>query len=358
MSWQPNGRHYRFTRDEINECVPAVSGVYGLYNRKFQLMIGESDNIQASLLRHLDDPELRPRHYRPTDFSFETCATKVRKQKAVELIESFRPILQTHSLSTDLSFPMQGPVDGDQGIEMVSEPIIGTNEFPETKIEGEPTPRRRFYLERPQGMMLITMFILAAGVSFYLGVITGENIGQRENRQDQKAQTRIAASAPKAEPAPIVQTKTKISPVGPSAKVIAGNAGSLSTDPQNVAPPPASAERSTSGTQASSNAITAEQAPLSPVSKRISNADTASTVDSSHKWSVQISAAPSKDIAENLLERLKTNGHEGYIVQAEVKGQTYYRVRVGHFAAQGEADSLRQLLTREEGFGDAFLARD
>ena len=84
----------------------------------------------------------------------------------------------------------------------------------------------------------------------------------------------------------------------------------------------------------------------------------AGSAESGNKWSVQISAAPSKELAANLVQRLKTSGHEGYIVQAEVKGQTYFRVRVGHFAAQDEADSLRQMLAREEGYFDAFLARD
>jgi cell division septation protein DedD len=358
MSWQPNGRHYRFNRDEINACVPAVSGVYGLFNRKFQIMIGESENIQASLLRHLNDPELRARRYRPTDFSFEPYAAKLRKQKAVELIESFRPILQTHALSTDLSFPMPGPVDGDPAMEMVSGPMIGSEEFTDTKIDGGPTRRRRFYFEPSQGATLITMFVVTAALSFYLGVITGENVRRRGNPQGEKAPARIAASAPKAEHAPLVPTAANHSAVEASAKVIAGNAGWMSASLENTAAPSSSAGPASTEAQGGSSRTTSEPVPLSSVPTNIANTQTASVVDPSHKWSVQISAAPSKDIAENLLQRLKTNGHEGYIVQAEVKGQTYYRVRVGHFAAQGEADSLRQLLARDEGFRDAFLARD
>jgi hypothetical protein len=41
-----------------------------------------------------------------------------------------------------------------------------------------------------------------------------------------------------------------------------------------------------------------------------------------------------------------------------VKGQTYFRVRVGHFASQEEAESLRQLLAVEEDYRSAYLAYD
>jgi DedD protein len=78
----------------------------------------------------------------------------------------------------------------------------------------------------------------------------------------------------------------------------------------------------------------------------------------SKKWSVQISAAPAKDIAETLVQQLKAKGYGGYMVQAEVKGQTYYRVRVGHFDARDQAESARQSLARQEGYREAFLTGD
>jgi hypothetical protein len=76
------------------------------------------------------------------------------------------------------------------------------------------------------------------------------------------------------------------------------------------------------------------------------------------QWSVQVSAAPAKNIAESLVQQLKTNGYDGYFLQADVNGQTYFRVRVGHFASQEEAESLRQLLAGEEDYRTAYLAYD
>jgi len=83
-----------------------------------------------------------------------------------------------------------------------------------------------------------------------------------------------------------------------------------------------------------------------------------STDDVSKKWSVQISAVPGKAVADTLIERLKASGYDTYGVKAEVKGQTYYRVRVGHFDAREEAESVRQSLASQEGYRDAYLTSD
>ena len=358
MPWQPNGRHYNYNRDEISAWAPAVSGVYGLYNRHYQLLIGESENIQESLLRHLNDAELRSRRYRPTDFSFESCVAKLRKQKAIELIESFRPILQTHALPTDLSFSLPTPVASGPASAMNSESLNVDEEFPVKETDSPQTLHRGFYFERPRRARLVSMFVVTAVVAFCLGIITGENIQRRANRQNEQPPTRIASSPPSADPGSMDQARTNIAAVEPSGIVIAGNTVVRSTKLESTTVPPSSAGLLSNDTQNSSGMVSAEQAPLSLVRGTVTIDPPAGTAESGNKWSVQISAAPSKDLAENLVQRLKSNGHEGYIVQAEVKGQTYYRVRVGHFAAQGEADSLRQLLASEEGYRDAFLARN
>jgi cell division septation protein DedD len=87
-------------------------------------------------------------------------------------------------------------------------------------------------------------------------------------------------------------------------------------------------------------------------------AHSADSANLSKKWSVQIAAVPAKDTADNLIQQLKTKGYDSYLVQAEVKGQTYYRVRVGHFDAREKAEAVRQSLARQEGYRDAYLASD
>jgi cell division septation protein DedD len=83
--------------------------------------------------------------------------------------------------------------------------------------------------------------------------------------------------------------------------------------------------------------------------------DTRTAVMPSTTWSVQISAAPAKDIADTLIARLKANGYDGYIVPAEINGKTYFRVRVGPFDDREEAESARRSLAQQEAYRDAYL---
>jgi DedD protein len=88
---------------------------------------------------------------------------------------------------------------------------------------------------------------------------------------------------------------------------------------------------------------------------------TAHSLDSAKprvKWSVQISAAPAKDVDDTMSQQLKTNGFDGYVVQAVVKGQTYYRVRVGRFDAREKAEVVRESLAHQAGYRDAYLIPD
>ena len=103
---------------------------------------------------------------------------------------------------------------------------------------------------------------------------------------------------------------------------------------------------------AGSTGVVVESAKASPITL------SAEESNLSKKWSVQISAVPIKSIADTLVQRLIANGYDGYVVQAEVKGQTYYRVRVGRFGKRDEAESMRQSLAHQEGYRDAYLTGD
>ncbi|HVO92338.1 MAG TPA: SPOR domain-containing protein, partial [Terriglobales bacterium] len=73
-------------------------------------------------------------------------------------------------------------------------------------------------------------------------------------------------------------------------------------------------------------------------------------------WTVQALATTDRQDAKNWLDRLKTKGYDAYIVEAEIRGLSWYRIRVGNLATRQEAEELSKTLRTQEGFRDAFIA--
>ena len=200
-----------------------------------------------------------------------------------------------------------------------------------------------------QGAALAAMFV-ASAVTFYLGIPASKDI------QKQVKPLRITITQPPASG----RARTGFRPQNVSLIDTAG--ANQSPEPTPVKPDvhisaatqngPArfAAKRAAAADGARVQALL-EPAKTSPITQSAGG-------DSSKKWSVQISAAPAEDIADTLVQRLKASGYDGYVVRAEVKGQTYYRVRVGHFDAREEAELVRQSLTRQEGYRGAYLTGD
>lgn len=65
------------------------------------------------------------------------------------------------------------------------------------------------------------------------------------------------------------------------------------------------------------------------------------------KYTVQVASYPKESEAQNMSNDLKTKGFSAFYVTAKVRGETWYRVSVGLFATQKEAQAYRtDLLAR------------
>jgi cell division septation protein DedD len=357
MSWQPNGRYYTFSPEVIRACVPASSGVYGLFNFNYQLLIGESDNLQEALLRHRSDNDLQARRYRPTGFTFQVYPADSRKRKAAELIERFRPVRQPEVALTVPVPSTADPAESELPLGELDRARIDLEEFSMHERENPPAAQPRYYFERAQGAALIALFAVCMAVSFFLGMLTGENLQRQANRESEKT---LAW-------APVTPSSEELVAVDLNEQNVAVNevAGDLSVDipgwmPTSVDPAVSTATLDKSPLLTSSSptgGASVQQAGTTAVTS-LPAIPAAGNGETSKKWSVQISAAPARDVADTLAERLKSAGYDSYVVQAQVKGQIFYRVRVGSLAAQEEAETLRQSLARQEGYRDAFLAND
>ncbi|MFA6617703.1 MAG: SPOR domain-containing protein [Candidatus Neomarinimicrobiota bacterium] len=62
------------------------------------------------------------------------------------------------------------------------------------------------------------------------------------------------------------------------------------------------------------------------------------------KYTLQIASSRNQANANELLNRLKKDGYDAFIQTAVVKGDTYYRIRIGHFETYKQANSYKQHL--------------
>ena len=96
----PNGFHLpfeqcsrqSFTLASIRAYAPSVSGIYGLSNAREWIYIGETDNIQASLLNELQQVDSALLSRGPTEFVFELCAPDARPSRQDRLVLECEPV--------------------------------------------------------------------------------------------------------------------------------------------------------------------------------------------------------------------------------------------------------------------------
>ena len=321
LSWRPDGRCDGFTKEAILAGAPPTSGVYGLFNFNCQVFIGESANIQEALLRHESETDFQSQHLQPKGFAFEPCAAELRKPKADALIARFHPVLQTEAALTT----SEAGVDG-QELEASAD---------HQKL---PNVGRHFHFTRTHGATLAAMFVTCAVAIFCLGIPRVNNIQGQVYGADGNPLPRISATQSPARDRAMIDLTPQTEP-------------SINTAP-SAEPTPAKPEvHASASTQ--NGALAPDRAGVQAL---LEPAKTSPRLNK--KWSVQVSATPAKDIADTLAQRLKANGFDGYMVQAVIKEQTYYRVRVGHFEAREEAESVRRSLMRQESYRDAFLTTD
>ena len=80
-----------FRTAAVRREAPAASGVYGLSNALKWIYVGEADNIQATLLEHLEEVSTLPMENFPTGFSFELCSPELRVARQRRLILELEP---------------------------------------------------------------------------------------------------------------------------------------------------------------------------------------------------------------------------------------------------------------------------
>jgi hypothetical protein len=85
------------TAPAVHAYAPRASGVYGVANAREWIYIGETDNIQGTLLTHLLERETWPMKLQPTDFVFEVCDRVTRPTRQDRLVLEYEPFCNRRS---------------------------------------------------------------------------------------------------------------------------------------------------------------------------------------------------------------------------------------------------------------------
>jgi hypothetical protein len=85
-------QRYSFTPRSIRQNAPQSSGVYGISNAKEWVFIGSSEDLQASLVDHLESVGSTLMARTPTGFIFEPCPVGACVARRDRLIAELKPV--------------------------------------------------------------------------------------------------------------------------------------------------------------------------------------------------------------------------------------------------------------------------
>jgi cell division septation protein DedD len=218
--------------------------------------------------------------------------------------------------------------------------------------------RRRYYFEQTQGLALAVVFVVSTGFTFYLGIITGENIQKSANTVDEKPLARIPVNAPLGNELEVDSTPETKAETVPAKVAGDGKAAPVAVKPEVPDTSPASRPTASPTQNGTANTNAVHRNDDAILSENVDVAPASHGADRDKPWSVQVAASVEKDVATMMAQRLSAKGNEVYLVATEVNGKTWYRVRVGRLTARADAEQLRQELGTNEGLHGAYLARD
>jgi DedD protein len=66
-------------------------------------------------------------------------------------------------------------------------------------------------------------------------------------------------------------------------------------------------------------------------------------------WVIQVASLRAPEAARTLQNELREKGYPAFVEQADVRGERYYRVRVGPEVERARADQLAERLARDTG---------
>ncbi len=197
---------------------------------------------------------------------------------------------------------------------------------------------RRFYFSRGQLFILATGVLIGSVIIFFLGMLIGKEIEGRKIGIKEEPLVKMPAN-------PLLQES--------------GPGGAASSKDELTFYD--TLTKSPESRQARKESVKESKRAEKPAKAEVKEAKPAETARVESKaeggeglWSVQVNAFPDERSAQIWVDRLKNKGYKAYMVEAELGGRTWYRVRVGEYGTREEAEKVEEQLKSRENLTKAF----
>jgi len=193
----------------------------------------------------------------------------------------------------------------------------------------------RFEIRAGGIFVILIGLVVLSGAVFFLGVMAGNEIA-KQNTPDQ---SQVSSMFPLPSPPAVAPTPTP-------APLAALNPPSASAPAPVLAPHTSALPPIAAGSRAASVATVRAAAPAN--TRAVASASTPAVIaaPSAHKhpYNIQVEAVMDRDGAYQMVRRLQELGYPAAAETTDIDGQTWYRVKVGPYDSQEEAEEAQDKL--------------
>jgi DedD protein len=203
----------------------------------------------------------------------------------------------------------------------------------------------RFEIRTGGALAILIGLGLLSGSVFLLGLVAGYEMGRQQEGSRQFADVYPLPSPPAVAPSPAPAPES-----ASGAEAVPVAAPAPTPAPAIASVPPPAEEAPLPPPEAAAPAVP----PKPKVAKSITSSgstegeepDITAPVSSPRKkgYSIQIEAVMDHSGADAMVSKLRGLGYDGYLVETLIGGATWYRVRVGPFANEADAQAAEQKL--------------
>jgi cell division protein FtsN len=198
---------------------------------------------------------------------------------------------------------------------------------------------------RAGGFFLILIGLLGlSGAVFFLGVMAGNEIA-KQNTPDQ---SQISSTFPLPSPPPVEATPTP-APLAmlPTPAPMAAFSPAVATRPSPLPPKAASSVAAMAAVSTAHAMSPHAPASVSTAASMESPVAMASPPAHKHPFNIQIEAVMDKNGADQMVQKLQSLGYPASSQPTDIDGQTWYRVKVGPYDSQEEAQAAQAKLREQ-----------